>query len=784
MLEQALARYARIPQELRALPNWCVAATDKRPLVVEGGGIRNANVLDPRDWTTLDNAIYQMVLARQPAVGFILTNDAGFTCIDLDVCNEVTQKLKGKPVDPSLWTTAEELDRFKLIVDYFNTYTELSLSGQGVHLWLRGRVGAGARRDGVEVYSQERFIICTGEVFIDEPIKLNEDGLDMLVSEVRGPQYRAPGVLVEVEETETDDAVLDRAFNAGNADKFAALMRGQWQGEYPSQSEADLALMSIFTFYSKSNAQCRRLFRASGLGQREKAVKNDRYLNYTLETIRSRQDREAIIDAQGEAMARALVAKMQGGGTSADVAAAQVAVTLAEQAPIPAPSPASAIDWPPGVAGALARFVYSAAPRPVKEIAIITALAFLAGVTGKAFNVLHSGINLYLILVARSGVGKEAIHSGISLIVEALQSTGPGFDSFVDFTEYASGPALRKGCSARQSFINVCGEWGRRLQRLASDHSDGPMASLRTEMTHLYQKSGRGNMVGGLGYSNKENNLSAITGVAYSMIGETTPETFYQSITRSMMEDGFLSRFIIMGYDGERPALNLNKKVEIDKLLVQGLAGLCAQSMANNQKGVVNTVGFVQESWDMMDAFDKECDSRINGSTDEGVRQMWNRAHLKALRIAAVLAAADNYIEPVVQVVHAQWALDIVHNDIRMMNQRLKTGDIGEGDDYTRTQKAISIIREYFKAQGPIAKSYGVPDGMRESGLIPYRFLQMRCTQVHQFRGAKQGATRAITDTVRVLVDNGYLQELHKDKVLEDYAYTGRTFRVVSLPAE
>jgi hypothetical protein len=307
----------------------------------------------------------------------------------------------------------------------------------------------------------------------------------------------------------------------------------------------------MFCFYSKSNEQCRRLFRCTELGRREKATKNDRYLNYTLEVIRGRQARESVLNESGRAMAEAYVQSLQNAQSNTDygdVAAARIAAVQTAPEEVD-----GSISWPPGVAGALASFIYHSAPRPVKEVAIVAALGFLAGVTGKAFNIPQSGLNAYIILVARSGVGKEAMHSGLSLVLEELRTSIPMAQRFVDFNDFASGPALQKACALNTSFVNVAGEWGRKLKRLADDsRPEGPMATLRTQMTNLYQKSGAGSMTAGIAYSNKEQNIGSVTGVAYSMIGETTPGTFYESLTPSMMEDGFLSRFIVVEYTGER----------------------------------------------------------------------------------------------------------------------------------------------------------------------------------------------------------------------------------------
>ena len=196
------------------------------------------------------------------------------------------------PNQPELWSTEETYRFYWSIVERYDTYTERSRSGKGLHLWVRGKVGAGFKRDGVEVYSQERFIICTGDVVADKSIADRRAMLTSMIGAMR-PVER-PGPLRDEPETEEDSVVLERANRAANGDRFRELCNGDWLAmSYKSQSEADMALLSIIAFYSRNNEQVRRLFRQNALGKREKATKNDRYLDRTLALIRSRQATEA-----------------------------------------------------------------------------------------------------------------------------------------------------------------------------------------------------------------------------------------------------------------------------------------------------------------------------------------------------------------------------------------------------------------------------------------------------------------------------------------------------------
>ena len=800
-------RWAQVPIELRRRPQWCYTYPgDPDPLrrkAPRKKGNTLASDTSPSDWMSFEQAC---AYAEQVGgeIGYVLTEDDEFTCIDLDVKDATTH-----PHKPELWTTQADFNRYWDICQYFDSYTEMSTSGKGLHIWLFGNIGQGCRRDGVEVYSQERFIICTGNIVLNKPIKEHQKALDLMVGDIRAAQAaRYDRIeLVEEQEEHSDTEIIERAINAGNAEKFNALCKctscymdsgvkihGTYtELGYGSQSEADLALMSIFTFYSRSNEQCKRLFRMTGLGKRDKATKNDRYLNDTLRTIRSRQaaqeraDASAIAQAadtllhlQQEKKAREGVLLHVPGTPEPALTPAPAAAAVAAMGPQAAPVAEDGLAWPPGLAGQIAYFIYQSAPRPVKEVAIVSALGFLAGVCGKAFCIPQSGLNLYIVLIARSAVGKEAMHSGISALITAAANRQPPVMRFVDFSDFASGPALKKAVAANPSFVNVAGEWGHKLKRLAAeDGRDTPMNQLRHVMTDLFQKSGPASIVGGITYSNKDSNIASVAGVAYSMIGESTPGKFYESLTESMMEDGFMSRFLLVEYDGLRPPLNTNPVREPSKALGDAVADLCTHAMTMLDRQDTVMVSRTEEAAKMMEAFERQCDEQINGTNDEMWRQMWNRASLKMMRVSALMAVADNWLNPIITKTHIDWALSLIHKDIAIMTKRIESGDIGMNDD-SRERKIVKMLKEYLDA--PVASSYGIPDELRKNSIIPRKFLQIRTARQVAFNSHRAGANTALDHTLRSMCDSGYIMEVDRNKMADQFNFHGKAYRILHIP--
>lgn len=754
-----------IPEEMKQYNQWMVGtANEKGEFKVPSYfhpqyGVTKGDPTNPACHMTYDYAMY---IAGQfdLSVGFALMETDPFAVIDLDVKDR-----DNAPSEPHLWTTPEQFKRFEHIIATFASYSEISSSGKGVHIIVYGTTESGVKRDGVEVYSKGRFIVCTGRSMSNPPAPIVNQQLylQMLVDEIIQSRKDSKIDLEEIEPTETDEQVWLKASSADNSDKFNALFEGRWQELfYQSQSEADLALMSMFTFYSESNEQCRRLFRYSELGKREKAVINNRYLDLTLSICRARQQREHLQQIEVEKSAKEFIQNLN---KSRDIISTiqqnserELPITTTQNnvvTPIPEVTTRGpkSLSWPPGLAGDIARFIYNSSMRPVKEVSIVTALGYLSGVCGKAWYIPQSGLNGYFILIAQSGVGKEALNTGVSLITSQLQQTIPASGDFVNMSKFASGPALRKEFTKNQCFVNINGEIGKIIKRMATDPAGGPMSSFRADLTDVYQKSGPSSRVSGVAYSNKDNNSQTTTGVAFSMMGETTPSQFFESLTKDMMEDGFLSRWHIVQYLGDRPPLNKNPVERLSDGLYTQIATLVTQALTLNSRYQNTLVQFDSQAEQMCDNYNDLCDKNINSTHDEAIRQAWNRAHLKVLRLAALLAVADNCFNPVVTLVHVQWAIDFANHGLNLMLERWKSGDIGV-DDESRNLSMSEVIRQYRTGT---ATCKPVREDLKILGVITKSDIVKATRNKASFYKAREGHMRACTNVINDFVSIGAL---------------------------
>ncbi|HCA5312806.1 TPA: AAA family ATPase [Acinetobacter baumannii] len=285
-------QWVNLPDELKERAQWVVADKNKTPYQCNG---RKASPTDPSTWTDFHTAC---TYAKQHDfnIGYVLSAHDPFTCIDLDIKADTPQ---------------EQLDRASSIIKTFNSYTEYSQSGKGFHIWVYGNIGKGRRRDNVEIYSQERFIICTGNTLKSEPIKYKKDILDNIVSQLHDDKGQFEP-LPDQPQIESDESIIERAWNAGNKEKFQALWNAELDTDLQvigrDHSQDDLSLIQMLAFYTNNNEQLIRLWHLSNLGQREKAKINS-YIESTIRKARQFQAHDEYEAQIGKKIADNLLAR-------------------------------------------------------------------------------------------------------------------------------------------------------------------------------------------------------------------------------------------------------------------------------------------------------------------------------------------------------------------------------------------------------------------------------------------------------------------------------------------
>ena len=71
---------------------------------------------------------------------------------------------------------------------------------------------------------------------------------------------------------------------------------------------------------------------------------------------------------------------------------------------------------------------------------------------------------------------------------------------------------------------------------------------------------------------------------------------------------------------------------------------------------------------------------------------------------------------------------------------------------------------------------------MRENGIVPRSYLQIRTTSLPAFANHRMGASKALDEAIRSLCANGYLKEMKELNLSEQFRFSGRAFRIVRLP--
>lgn len=730
-----------------------------------------ASVTDPNTWGTFNDAVN--CVENYHGIGFVLTVNDPFFVIDLDATTNQE------------WLAVQE----KIRLD-FHTYQEISPSGQGLHIIGIGSVKSGRRRAAIEIYPNARYITVTGDVFLDTPITNCQYKLDVLWSEMSKTKEGKVYVIDQPQKYE-DQEILDKCSKAYGDLKFYELFNGKWEGWYPSQSEADYAYIDMVQYFSKNSTQIERLFRYSQLSHRKKANRRD-YIEHMINMSFDKSAETINIDEYALQLQKEFLKTEIKEETSEETSEEINGYNL----------PVSNVDeltLPPGLMGELANYFFQSSYRPMKEAAIVAALGVMAGICGRAYNTTtNAGLNLYLMFVARTGMGKDEMSQAINrlrkVLVTPTMTAGniciPAFNNFFGPGEISSHTGLVKRLQEQPSIVSLIGEFGHTLSQISDPiRSSQSQKSLFRALLHVYNKSGKSGSLDPMVFADIAKNTALIQSPAFTLIGEGTPETFFDKIDEKLIANGLIPRFIVIEYYGNRPEPNDDgPSMPIPIKLLTSVSQLTMISLGLNEKNEVIQVALSVEAKELEKEFNKNCDYVLNNSNGIPV-QLWNRAHLNTLKIASLIAVGVNPHYPNITPDIWKWAENFIRRSIEAIMVRFESGAIGQAinsGDHMMIEKIKQKVNDWIRFPfSKFRKKYlnnsaklNLLEKMHSDGVIPYTYLQNSLVAQAPFATANFGSTRAIKLTIQTMIDCGDLIEVPRQEMMLRYNSSTLGYRV------
>ena len=273
---------SNIPDELKQLKNWCVWKFEKRngkrtkiPFNAETGEFAKSN--DKSTWSSYENAVNAEGV---DGIGFFF--EPPYLGIDIDDIDDDLHRFK-------------QGDKLDNIVSEFNeafkSYTEVSPSGNGLHIIVKGKIPGSRRRKGnIEMYDSGRFFTMTGKNIgkYKDVTEVSEQVFKTIYNKYlpdNTVKYPTTNNYQQNIHNLSEIDVINEIYKSKQAKLFDDLMKGNYEPYYTSHSKADMALANILAFWcARDYTQMDSIFRQSNLyrDKWDEKRKNSTYGEQTL----------------------------------------------------------------------------------------------------------------------------------------------------------------------------------------------------------------------------------------------------------------------------------------------------------------------------------------------------------------------------------------------------------------------------------------------------------------------------------------------------------------------
>ena len=386
------------------------------------------------------------------------------------------------------------------------------------------------------------------------------------------------------------------------------------------------------------------------------------------------------------------------------------------------------LDYPPGLVGEVAKYIFSASRMPLKTFSIGAALIAITHISKNKFYVGSSrtGLNLYVVLIGDTGAGKESPRVGLkdllknSMCIESIDES------------MASGAALLKALSQRKNNNStlLSDEFGMLLQQGTSLKGSQHHKDFFKEILTMYSCSR--SFWGGKTYADGKNSIPPIPHPFLNIMGTTTPSEFLKGVTRDTIINGTLNRFLFIEADSVA-RVNRNQRWSVPSDLAEALQNLGSHQgddIAMTYEAGAEDLLFYQVT--------------ILKKNPE-YKDLWTRYEENVIKVAGLVSLPSTIItkESVI------WSLAFVQWTIDSMSANFETG-FSESYFDSQAKKVLTFVKA--------AKTYSEKkyDAYLSKGYMPK-------TKLLSLMKIK---TRELDEVLLYLFDTNQLKQEIKDNIL------------------
>ena len=356
---------------------------------------------------------------------------------------------------------------------------------------------------------------------------------------------------------------------------------------------------------------------------------------------------------------------------------------------------------PPGMLSDIAQWIIATAPKAQPELATAAAIALCATVTQRIYRSNWSNFtSLYLLLVAKSTEGKEHPQGCVE---RAL--TAAGLSHLIAGSGYTSSGAVFSALLRQPSHLATIDEFGKLLKlSRAKGNANGEAA-----IDKLVEAFGKLNgVMRPPVYSTMTMTGAAaqpadrlVHNPAISMLGATTPATFYGSLTDDLVSDGFLGRLLVAESSLPRREARFIDQTDPPERVIEWLKrvssppqrqGNLASLPSADLPAVTIEMVFQSACEKPVRDFERELNELKDRFEAERLDVLLGRTAEKAMRLAMIAAKARDADALTLELPDIEWAIRYVrHHDLELVRSVRKNRVRNQTDEDTK--KAISYIQ-------------------------------------------------------------------------------------------